>query len=172
VEEKKRRRVLVSFCKTLQSLFPVGLDVKHESATRVASMGAWYTIGIVVGLGAAVGILVAAFVPRVVVTVVVAVAAGVVIGFLAFGWPEAVGGAIGGALGGVGATPVVAGALRRGGTRSGTAVLVAAAALVVAGLAFVPVVGYLEALVLPALGLRLRRREPDRHAGLRTLARD
>jgi hypothetical protein len=56
--------------------------------------------------------------------------------------------------------------------RVGTAVLVGAGALVVAGLAFVPVLGYLEAAALPALGLRLRRREPDRHAGLRTLARD
>lgn len=135
-------------------------------------MGAWYTIGIVVGLGAAVGVLTAALVPRVVVAALAAVAAGVVIGFLAFGWAEAVGGAIGGLLGGVGATPIVAGALRRGGTRSGTAVLVAAGAVVVAALAFVPVVGYLEAVVLPALGLRLRRHEPERHAGLRTLARD
>jgi hypothetical protein len=66
----------------------------------------------------------------------------------------------------------VTGALRRGGTRGGTATLVALAALVTAGLAFVPVVGYLEAVALPALALRLRRREPERYAGLRTLARD
>ena len=46
------------------------------------------------------------------------------------------------------------------------------AALVGAGLAFVPVVGYLEALAVPLFGLRLRRRAPDTHAGLRTLARD
>jgi len=135
-------------------------------------MGAWYTIGILVGLGAAFGILTAAVVPRVVVVALVAVAAGVAVGFLVFDWDEALGGAIGGALGGLGATPVVAGALRRGGTRGGTAVLVGAGALAAAGLAFVPVVGYLEAAVLPALGLRLRRREPERHAGLRTLARD
>ncbi len=135
-------------------------------------MGAWYTVGIVVGLGAAFGLLSAALVPRVVVAALVAVVAGVVVGFLAFDWYHAVGGGVGGALGGVGATPVVAGALRRGGTRGGTAVLVGAGALVVAGLAFVPVLGYLEALALPVLGLRLRRREPERHAGLRTLARD
>jgi hypothetical protein len=135
-------------------------------------MGAWYTIGIVVGLGAAFGILSAAVVPRVVVAALVAVAAGVLLGFLVFDWDEAVGGAIGGALGGLGATPVVSGALRRGGTRGGTAVLVGAGALAVAGLAFVPALGYLEAAVLPALGLRLRRREPEKHAGLRTLARD
>ena len=135
-------------------------------------MGAWYTIGILVGIGAAAGILTAALVPRFVVAALVAAAAGIVIGFLAFDWDEAVGGAVGGALGGLGATPVVAGALRRGGTRGGTAALVGAGALVAAGLAFVPVVGYLEAAGLQLLGLRLRRREPDRHAGLRTLTRD
>jgi hypothetical protein len=135
-------------------------------------MGAWYTIGILVGLGAACGILAAGLVPRAAVAALVAVAAAVVIGFLVFDWDEAIGGAVGGALGGVGATPVVTGALRRGGTRGGTAVLVGAAALAAGGLAFVPVLGYLEAAVLPLLGLRLRRREPERHAGLRTLARD
>ena len=35
-----------------------------------------------------------------------------------------------------------------------------------------PLAGYLEAAALPVLGRRLRRREPERHAGLRTLARD
>ena len=64
------------------------------------------------------------------------------------------------------------GALRRGGTRGGTAVIVAGAAIAAAGLAWVPVVGYLEALALPALAARLRRRAPERYAGLRTLARD
>jgi hypothetical protein len=45
-------------------------------------------------------------------------------------------------------------------------------AVVVAALAFVPVVGYLEALALPAFAARLRRRAPERYAGLRTLAKD
>ncbi|HZD87877.1 MAG TPA: hypothetical protein VE088_07720, partial [Gaiellaceae bacterium] len=66
----------------------------------------------------------------------------------------------------------VAGALRRGGTRGGVAVIVTGAALLAAGLAFVPVAGYLEALALPALAARLRRTRPERYAGLRTLARD
>jgi len=43
---------------------------------------------------------------------------------------------------------------------------------VTAGLAFVPVVGYLEALVLPGFAARSRRRQPERYAGLRTLAKD
>lgn len=50
--------------------------------------------------------------------------------------------------------------------------LLALVALVGAALAFVPVVGYLEAVGVPILGARLRRRSPDTHAGLRTLARD
>jgi hypothetical protein len=135
-------------------------------------MGGWYTIGILAGLGAAFGILAAAIVPRFVIAAVAAAVAGAAVGFFVFGWPEAIAGAVGGVLGSLGATPVVAGALRRGGTRGGTALLVGLAALVVAALAFVPVLGYLEAAALPALGRRLRRREPERHAGLRTLARD
>jgi len=88
------------------------------------------------------------------------------------GWAEGVGGALGGVAGGVGATPIVTGALRRGGTRAGLALIVGLAAVGVAALAFVPVLGYLEAIVVPALGLRVRAAAPDRHAGLRTLARD
>lgn len=78
-------------------------------------------------------------------------------------------GALAGALG---ALQVVNGARRRGGTRGGTALLVSGVALIVAALALIPVVGYLEALALPALAARLRRAQPERYAGLRTLARD
>ena len=67
-------------------------------------------------------------------------------------WDEAVGGVVGGVCGALGAAPLVAGALRRGGTRGGTAALLGLAALVAAALAFVPIVGYLEAVVVPALG--------------------
>ena len=70
------------------------------------------------------------------------------------------------------AAQVVAGALRRGGTRGGTGALVGGGALLLAGAAFIPVVGYLEAVALPALAARLRRTQPERYAGLRTLARD
>jgi hypothetical protein len=135
-------------------------------------MGDWYTVGLAVGLGVAVGVLAAGVVPRRCVAPVVAALVGVGIGFLVENWNEAVGGFAGGLLGGLGATPIVAGALRRGGTRGGLAAIVGLGALAAAALAFVPFVGYLEAVVLPALGLRLRAREPDRHAGLRTLARD
>ena len=135
-------------------------------------MGSWYTIGLLAGVGVAVGLLAAGLLPRLAAAAPGAVAVAVGIGFARFDWDEAVAGAVGGLLGALGATVIVTGALRRGGTRGGTAALVGLAAVVTAGLAFVPVLGYLEAVVLPAIALRLRRREPERYAGLRTLARD
>jgi hypothetical protein len=135
-------------------------------------MGDWWTIGILVGLGTAIGVAAIGALRRVAIGAVAAAVVAVAIGF-AFGqWDEAVGGLVGSLCGAVGATPLVAGTLRRGGTRGGTATLLAGAWLVAAALAFVPVVGYLEALAVPVLGWRLRRRSPDRHAGLRTLAKD
>jgi hypothetical protein len=135
-------------------------------------VGDWYTIGILAGLGAAIGVACTGALRRALLGLVVAAAAAVAIGF-AFGqWDEAAGGLVGAACGALGSAPIVSGTLRRGGTRGGTATLLALASLVAAGLAFVPVVGYLEALAVPLLGARLRRRSPDRHAGLRTLARD
>jgi hypothetical protein len=135
-------------------------------------MGSWYTIGLLAGVGVAVGLLAAGLLPRLAAAAPGAAAVAVGIGFARFDWDEAVAGAVGGLLGALGATVIVTGALRRGGTRGGTAALVGLAAVVTAGLAFVPVLGYLEAVVLPAVALRLRRREPERYAGLRTLARD
>ena len=87
-------------------------------------MGAWYWIGVLAGLGVALGILAAGVVPRWIVAAVAAAIAGGVIGIVAFKWDEAVGGAVGGLAGGFGAAPIVAGALRRGGTRGGLATLV------------------------------------------------
>ena len=135
-------------------------------------MGAWYAIGVLAGVGAAFGLGAAVIVPRWLVAAVPAAGLGVAAGLLASHWPEAVGGGVGGLAGALGAAPVVAGALRRGGTKGGLAVFVGLGAVAVAGLAFVPGVGYVEAVLLPALGLRLRSRLPDRFAGLRTLARD
>lgn len=135
-------------------------------------MGNWYTIGIFVGLGTALGVAATGILRRALLGLVVAAVASVALG-LAFGqWEEAAGGLVGAVCGALGSAPLVAGALRRGGTRGGTAMLLALVALVGAALAFVPVIGYLEAAVVPILGARLRRRSPDTHAGLRTLARD
>ncbi|MEI8104707.1 MAG: hypothetical protein WCH31_02550 [Actinomycetes bacterium] len=135
-------------------------------------MGAWYTIGLTAGLGVAFGVLGAGVAPRRVLVPLLAGLAGALVGYAVFGAAEAAGGIVGGAAGGYGAIPVVAGALRRGGTRGGLAALVAIGAAVVAALALVPALGYVEALSLPVLALRLRAKQPDRHAGLRTLARD
>jgi len=135
-------------------------------------MGDWYTVGILVGLGAALGVASTGFLRRLFPAAVIAACAAIVIG-LAFGqWDEAAGGLAGSVCGALGSAPLVGGALRRGGTRGGTAALLALVSLVGAALAFVPVLGYLEAIAVPALGIRLRRRAPERHAGLRSLAKD
>jgi hypothetical protein len=135
-------------------------------------LGAWYWIGVATGLGAAFGVLGQGILRDVRIVLPLAIAVGAAGGYLLADWAGAGGGIVGGALGALGANPVVRGALSRGGTRGGTAALVGVAALVLAALAFVPVLGYLLALVLPALGTRLRRRQGERHAGLRILARD
>jgi hypothetical protein len=139
-------------------------------------VGAWYTIGLFAGLGAAIGVLAVGLLGSLkqgaLVAFVVAVAASVGIGFAFQTWKEAVAAGVGAALGAHGSGRVVEGALRRGGTRGGVALLVAGAAVVVAALAFVPVLGYLEALALPVLGQRLRARAGGRYEGLRILAKD
>jgi hypothetical protein len=139
-------------------------------------MGGWYWIGVCVGLGVAIGVLLAGLLAgtraALLGAAVLAAAAGLGVGLLIGEWGEASGGAIGGVLGAFGSAQIVAGSLRRGGARFGTAVFVGVAALAIAVLAWVPVVGYLEAVLVPAFAARLRRREPERYAGLRSLAKD
>jgi hypothetical protein len=139
-------------------------------------MGAWYWIGVSVGVGAAVGVFLSGIVPipavAIVVGAVAAAAVGVALDLWQGSWVDVVGCAVGAAVGALGSVQIVRGALRRGGTRGGIAALVTGISVVVAGLAFVPVLGYLEALALPMLAARLHRRAPERYAGLRTLARD
>jgi hypothetical protein len=140
-------------------------------------MGAWYWIGVATGLGVGAGIALGALVPgkattSAAIAAVLGIAAGIGIGFLVGGWAEAIGGAVGGFLGALSAVPVVAGGLRAGGTRLGVGVIVVLAGLVVASLAFVPGVGYAEAVIGPLLAHRIRRRGDRRYAGLRILAKD
>jgi hypothetical protein len=139
-------------------------------------MGDWYSIGIALGVGAALGALFAGVLSATplgrIAAIVLAGAAGAVAGFLIDDTAEVVAGGLAGLVGAAAAVVVVAGALRRGGTRAGLALLVAGGAAVLAALAFVPVVGYLEAVALPALAARLRQTQADRYAGLRSLARD
>ena len=139
-------------------------------------MGDWYTIGLALGLGAALGVLFAGLLSATplgrAAAIVLAGGAGAVAGAMTDDWTELVAGAAGGVVAGAAAVVVVAGALRRGGTRGGLALIVAAVAVGLAALAFVPVAGYLEALALPVLAVRLRRSQAEKYAGLRSLARD
>jgi hypothetical protein len=139
-------------------------------------VGDWYWIGVCAGLGVAIGVvlvgLLGATRALLAAALVAAAGLGVLVGFGLGETDEAIGGGAGGVLGALGAAQVVAGTLRRGGARFGTAVFVGLAAVVLAGFAWIPGVGYFEAAVVPALAGRLRRRAPERYAGLRSLARD
>src|SRR5690242_7072138 len=112
-------------------------------------MGSWYWIGVCAGLGIAVGVLLAAVFAgtRVGLTaaLVLAAGAGVAIGFALGQWDEALGGGVGGVLGAIGAAQLVTGTIRRGGGRFGIAVFVGLAAFGLAAIAWIPIVGYLEA---------------------------
>jgi hypothetical protein len=142
----------------------------------LAAMADIYWIGVFLGLGLAIGVLLAGLLAGsragMLVAATLAAVAGFALGIVLRDEPEAAAGAIGGIFGAVATAEIVAGALRRGGARAGTALLVAGAALGVAALAFVPIAGYIATLALPGLAMRLRRRQPERYAGLRTLARD
>jgi hypothetical protein len=139
-------------------------------------MGEWYWIGVCVGIGVAIGVALAGILgvsrAGLVGAVVAAAAAGALVGIALDDWDEALGGLLGGTAGGLGTAQLSRGTLRAGGTRGGTAALLAGAGIVLAAAAFVPVLGYLTAVAVPAVGLRLRRRAGRRYAGLRTLARD
>lgn len=139
-------------------------------------MGSWYWIGVAAGLGVSVGVLLAALFAgtRIALSAALVIAAGVgvAIGFALGQWDEALGGGVGGVLGSIGSAQLVSGTMRRGGARFGVAVFFGLAALVLAAIAWIPIAGYLEAALVPALGARLRGRAPERYAGLRSLARD
>ena len=104
-------------------------------------------------------------------TLLGAVAVGIVAGLLVNGWIGATGGVVGAVIGSISAAAVVRGAGRRGATVGGTAFLLVGAAIVVGLLALIPVVGYVEAVVLPIVAARRARRSPEKYAGLRSLAK-
>src|SRR5262249_1000985 len=131
------------------------------------AVGGWYWIGVLAGLGAALGVAAAGGVLRWQLAALLGAVVGGAVGFGGFQGGEGLAGAGGGVAGACGISPLVTGALRRGGTRLGLAVFVLLGALLTAGLAFVPIVGYVETVLLPGIGLRARRRKPEQHAGLR-----
>jgi hypothetical protein len=175
-EDQQRARVA-----THGSLFfPANQALNQQARFGLYTLGEmweFYRNGLSLGLGIAIGgTLSALLAPRRALLGVVAIAAAVVAAalgyFLIDDWSEGVAGAVGGILGTLAAGAVVGGALTRGGTRGGTAFLILVAALGIAALAFVPAVGYIEAVALVFLTVRARRRRPGRYAGLRSLARD
>jgi hypothetical protein len=157
------------------TLFSPCAEAVKRPPTRLASMSDWYTVGLFAGLGVAVGIAVVGVLGGrriALLAPLVGALLGVALGYLLGEVEEAVAGGIGGALGAFGSAQLVSGSLGRGGTRLATGFFVVLGAVFVALLALVPVLGYVLAIAVPALGLRLRRRAGKRYAGLRTLARD
>lgn len=139
-------------------------------------MGAWYTIGLCLGLGLGFGVILsgllgvnavgAAF------AALVGAAVGAAFGFAVLGdLEETVAGGIAGFVGALSAAAIVRGAMRRGATRTGIAAYMSGVGLVVSLLALIPLVGYVETVVLPVLAVRMRGRQAARYAGLRTLAK-
>lgn len=138
-------------------------------------MGAWYTIGLCLGLGLGLGVIVAGLLAvNALGTGVAAVAgavAGATIGFGIGDAAETIAGGAAGFVGALAAAAVVQGALRRGATRLGLAAYLGAAGLLSCLLALIPVAGYALAVTVPFLAARMRGRQAARYAGLRTLAR-
>jgi hypothetical protein len=138
-------------------------------------VGDWYEIGITLGLGIAAGVPVAGIFAGwrfgFVASTLGALALGLLAGLLVKGWIGLPGALAGAVIGAVSASIVARGALRRGATQGGTAFIIGSAAIFIALLALIPVVGYVLAIVVPAVAARRARQEPERHAGLRTLAK-
>ena len=138
-------------------------------------MGAWYTIGLCLGLGLGFGVILAGLLSVNRIGTAAAAAAGAAVGAaVGYGiseFPETVAGGAAGLVGAVSAGAVVQGALRRGATRLGLAAYLGAVGVLVLLLAFIPVVGYVAVVALPAFAFRMRGRQAARYAGLRTLAK-
>ena len=138
-------------------------------------MGNWYTVGLCLGLGLALGVVVSGILGSNVIGVgagaAVGAAIGVGIGLLVGETEEAIACAIGVVIGSLSAAVAVRGSLRRGATRFGTGAYLSAVGILLALLALVPVVGYVAAVGVPALAVRMRGRQAARFAGLRTLAK-
>jgi hypothetical protein len=138
-------------------------------------VGDWYSIGVALGLGLGLGLGLSGILSvnrvGVGVALLLSAALGASLGLVVDNTEEVVAGGVGGFLGAFTAAVVVHGAMRRGATRMGVATYVGAVGLLVLLLAFVPIAGYVLAVVLPVLAARMRGRQAARYAGLRTLAK-
>lgn len=138
-------------------------------------MGGWYTIGLCLGVGLGIGVILSGILGATAMgasaAAIVGTAGGAIFGLFVAGTPETIAGGIGAFLGAFAAAVAVRGALRRGATRMGVAVYLGTVGVLVLLLSLIPAVGYLLAVVIPVVALRLRGRQAARYAGLRTLAK-
>jgi hypothetical protein len=138
-------------------------------------VGSWYTIGLCLGLGLGLSVAITGILGSNVVGIGAAAVVGAVLGGaigLAIGdTAETVAGAVGGVLGALSAATVVVGALRRGATRFGVGAYLGALGVLICLVGLVPLAGYVLAVALPLLAVRMRGRQAARFAGLRTLAK-
>jgi hypothetical protein len=138
-------------------------------------VGDWYTIGVTLGLGLGAGVILAGLLAAntvgIGVAVALGVAAGAAVGYVVGDTAETIAGIVGGVLGALAAAVVVVGALRRGATRIGVGTYVGAVGVLILLVSLVPFAGYVVAVLLPVLALRMRGRQAARYAGLRTLAK-
>jgi phosphate/sulfate permease len=137
-------------------------------------VGAWYTVGALLGFGLGLGVIASGLLAvstRGMVAAMFVAAAVSLVFTIKFEPVHVIAAVVGAVVGAASASVVVRGALARGGTRLGVAGFMTVAGVVVFLLAAIPVVGYVETLALPLLAARMRGREPERHAGLRTLAK-
>jgi hypothetical protein len=139
-------------------------------------VGAWYWLGVALGLGVALSVVLAGALARVrrggLLVAIAAVAMSALVGWLVVGSALGLVGVLGALTGALASLELARGTARRGGTGGGTLLLLGGGALVIGALAFVPAVGYLLVVLSLAIGVRLRRRAGSRYAGLRSLARD
>jgi hypothetical protein len=138
-------------------------------------VGSWYTIGLCLGLGLGLGVILAGLLGSTTLgasaATLIGTAGGAIAGVLIGDTVETIAGGVTGFVGAVSAVTVAYGALRRGATRLGIAAYLGLAGALVGLLALIPIVGYLEAVGVPLLAVRMRGRQAARFAGLRTLAK-
>lgn len=152
-----------------------GTDRPSRLSTLRSAVGAWYTIGLCLGLGLGVGVILTGLLGSTALgasaAALIGTAVGAIAGLLIGDAAETIAGGVAGFLGAVSAAAVVYGALRRGATRLGIAAFLGIAGVALCLVALIPIAGYLEVVGAPLLAARMRGHQAARFAGLRTLAK-